>query len=79
MLNPFKKAKSKASGLAMGMMARIAMKKMQKMSPQEQQKLMREAMDPKNKDKIMQMMDQMRSSGQISEEQYRLAKQRLGF
>lgn len=78
MFNPFKKAKSKASKTAVNMMQKIAMKKIAKMNPQEQQKLMQEAFNPKNKDKLLSTMEQMRKAGQITEEQYRAAKQRLG-
>jgi hypothetical protein len=79
MFNPFKKAKSQASNMAMGMMAKVAMKKLQKMSPQEQQKIMREAMNPKNKDKMLVMMEQMRAAGQITDEQFRMAKKKMGL
>ncbi|HHE45810.1 MAG TPA: hypothetical protein ENL05_00445 [Candidatus Moranbacteria bacterium] len=76
--NPFKKAKSKVSATALGMMQKKAMKKLAKMSPQEQQKLAQEAFKPKNKEKMLSVMEQMRKAGQITEEQYRTAKQRLG-
>ena len=79
MWNPFKKVKSSASNMAMGMMSKVAMKKLQNMSPKEQQKMMSEAFKPENKDKMLAVMEQMRASGQISEEQYKMAKQKLGF
>ncbi len=79
MWNPFKKAKQASSNAAMGMMAKIAEKKMRNMSPAEQQKMMAEAFKPENKDKLIKAMEIMRKSGQISEEQYRMAKQKLGF
>ena len=63
----------------MGMMSKVAMKKLQNMSPKEQQKMMSEAFKPENKDKMLAVMEQMRASGQISEEQYKMAKQKLGF
>ena len=63
----------------MGMMSKIAMKKMAKMSPQEQQKMMQEAFKPENKDKMLAVMEQMKKSGQITESQYNIAKQKLGF
>ena len=65
--------------MAMGMMSKVAMKKLQNMSPKEQQKMMSEAFKPENKDKMLAVMEQMRASGQISEEQYKMAKQKLGF
>lgn len=65
--------------MAMSMMQKVAMKKLQKMSPQEQQKMMREALNPKNKDKMLSVMEHMKKSGQITEEQYRMAKEKLGL
>ena len=79
MWNPFKKIKSSVSSKTMGMMQKIAMKKMEKMSPQERSKMMQEAFNPKNKDKMLSVMEQMRKSGQITEEQYKMAKQKLGM
>lgn len=78
MFNPFKKAKDKVSSAAMGMMQKVAMKKLEKMSPAERNKIMQEAFNPKNRDKILATMEQMRKSGQISEQQYRMAKQKIG-
>lgn len=77
--NPFKKAKNKISATAMGMMQRVAMKKIAKMSPQEQQKIMQEALKPENKNKLLSAMEQMKKSGQITEEQYQMAKQKMGM
>jgi hypothetical protein len=77
--NPFKKAKSKVSSTAANMMQKVAMKKMQNMSPQEQQKIMQEAMKPENHRKLLAAMDQMKASGQITEEQYQMAKQKMGI
>lgn len=63
----------------MGMLGRIAMRKLEKMSPAEREKIMQEAFNPKNRDKMLAVMDQMKSSGQITEEQYNQAKQKLGL
>jgi hypothetical protein len=79
MWNPFKKIKNSASATAMGMMQKIAMKKLEKMSPEERNKVMQEAFRPENKDKMLGAMEEMRKSGQITEEQYRMAKQKLGM
>jgi len=76
--NPFKKAKSAVSSTAMGMLQKVAAKKLQNMSPQEQQKMMREAFKPENKKKMLEVMEQMKAAGQITEDQYRVAKQKLG-
>ena len=61
----------------MNMLQRLAMKKMERMSPQEKAKMMREVMKPENRDKLLSAMDMMRKSGQISNEQYELAKQKM--
>jgi hypothetical protein len=62
----------------MNMLQRLAMKKMERMSPQEKAKMLQEVMKPENKDKLLGAMEMMRKSGQISEEQYRLAKEKMG-
>jgi len=77
--NPLKKAKNTITSNAMGMMQKVAMKKIAKMSPQEQQKLMAEAFKPENRNKLLSAMEQMKASGQITEEQYRMAKQKMGM
>lgn len=77
--NPFKKAKQSASSAAMGMMAKLAEKKLKNMSPKEQQKMMAEAFKPENKKKMMEVMEMMRKSGQITESQYNEAKRKLGM
>lgn len=78
MFNPFKKAKSAMSATAMAMLQKVAEKKLKNMSPQEQQKMMREAFKPENRKKMLEMMEQMKASGQITKEQYQTAKQKLG-
>lgn len=78
MFNPFKKAKNAMSSSAMSMMQKVAAKKLAKMSPQEQQKMLQEAFKPENKEKLLAAMEQMKASGQITQEQYNMAKQKLG-
>ncbi len=67
----------------MGMLQRLAMKKLEKMDPKEREKLMQKALSPdniaKNKDKILATMEQMKASGQMTEEQMKLAKEKLGL
>lgn len=63
----------------MGMLQAMAMKKIAKMSPQERQKMMQEAMQPKNRDKILGLMESMKASGQVSDEQIEQAKKMLGM
>jgi len=80
MWNPFKKNTGNNNDpQKMGMLGRIAMKKLEKMNPAEREKMMQDAFKPENKDKMLAVMDQMRTSGQITEEQYNQAKRRLGL
>jgi hypothetical protein len=63
----------------MNMLQRLAMKKMERMSPNEKAKMMQEVLKPENKDKLLSAMEMMRKSGQISEEQYRMAREKMGI
>lgn len=86
MFNIFKRKKSTGKAddkQKMGMLQRLAMKKMERMSPEERQKLMQKVMRPENiskhKDQILSTMEQMKASGQITDEQIALAKKQLGL
>ena len=79
MWNLFKKNKKSDDTQKMGMLQRIAMKKMEKMSPQERDKLMQDALKPENKDKILAVIEQMKKSGQLTDEQIEMAKKKLGL
>lgn len=67
----------------MNFMQKMAMKKFLKMSPEEQQKMAAKMMTPKNVEKnkgeILAGLEKMRASRQISDDQYRLAKKKLGL
>jgi hypothetical protein len=67
----------------MGFIQKMAMKKLQKMSPEEREKLMQQVMTPKNiqknKSDIMKYLDQMEKSGQMNKHQIFEAKKRLGL
>lgn len=67
----------------MGMLQRLAMRKLEKMDPKEREKVMQKALSPeniaKNKDKILETMEQMKASGQMTDEQMRMAKEKLGL
>ncbi|MBP7061146.1 MAG: hypothetical protein KBA91_04200 [Candidatus Moranbacteria bacterium] len=67
----------------MNMFQRFAMKRLMKMSPAEREKTLRKAMTPKNiekhKGEIMASLEAMRKAGQMSDDQYRLAKARFGL
>jgi hypothetical protein len=80
MWNPFKKnTAGEGDKQKMGMLQRIAMKKLERMSPEERNKIMQEALKPENKEKMLAAMDQMKKAGQINEEQYRMAKEKMGL
>jgi hypothetical protein len=70
--------KDKVMGVGMNMMQKVAMKKLAKMSPQEQAKMMQDMLKPENKGQLLSAMEMMRKSGQITEQQYQEAKKRLG-
>lgn len=67
----------------MGMLQRFAMRRLEKMTPAEREKTLRKAMTPKNiakhKDEILASLEAMRKAGQMSDDQYRLAKARFGL
>lgn len=67
----------------MGMLQKIAMKKVMKMSPEERNKLMAKMLEPKNiqknKKEILEMLAQMEKSGQMNKHQVFDAKKRLGL
>ena len=67
----------------MNMLQRMAMKRFMAMSPQEQQKLVQKMMTPaniaKHKDEILEQLEEARKSGMVSDDQYRLAKRKLGL
>jgi len=67
----------------MGMLQRLAMRKLEKMDPKEREIVMQKALSPeniaKNKDKILETMEQMKASGQLSDEQMKMAKEKLGL
>ncbi|TXH06634.1 MAG: hypothetical protein E6Q06_05270 [Candidatus Moraniibacteriota bacterium] len=67
----------------MNMFQRFAMKRVLKMSPEERQKVLQKAMTPKNiekhKPEILAQLDAMKKAGQMSDDQYRLAKRKLGL
>lgn len=85
MWNPFAKnsttttSDDNVKGPKMGMIQAMAMKRIAKMSPKERNKIMQDAMRPENRDKIMDAMNKMKSSGQVTEDQIAQAKKMLGM
>ena len=67
----------------LNMFQRFAMKRMMKMNPAEREKMMKKAMTPKNiqknKTEILASLEAMRKAGQISDDQYRLTKKKMGL
>jgi hypothetical protein len=67
----------------MNMLQKFAMKRLEKMSPAERQKMMQKALNPKNiakhKGEIIQTLEAMKKAGQMSDDQYRLAKRKFGL
>ncbi|MDD5489927.1 MAG: hypothetical protein PHP25_04595 [Candidatus Moranbacteria bacterium] len=78
-----KKNNDDASVPKMGMLQRLAMKRVMNMDPKEREKMMQKALAPeniaKNKDKILATMERMKKSGQLTEEQIKMAKEKLGL
>lgn len=78
-----KKSDDSHSSPKMGMLQRLAMKKVMSMDPKEREKLMQKALASenieKNKGKILETMKQMKESGQLTDEQIELAKKKLGL
>jgi hypothetical protein len=67
----------------MNMFQKFAMKRVLKMPPEERNKVLQKAMTPKNiekhKDEILAQLEAMKKAGQMSDDQYRLAKRKLGI
>lgn len=61
----------------MNMLQRLALKKIEKMSPQEKMKMAAEAFKPENQGKMLKVMEMMKKTGQISEEQYQAALEQM--
>lgn len=78
-----KKNKNPLNPENMGFMQRMAMKKLEKMSPDEREKLMKKVMTPdniqKNKADILKTLEQMQKSGQMNAHQVFEAKKRMGL
>lgn len=86
-LDTFKKKNEKSKDPMdpqnMGMLQRMAMKKIMKMSPEEREKLMQKVMTPeniaKNKKEILAHLEHMEKTGQMNSHQVFEAKKRLGI
>lgn len=67
----------------MNMLQRFAMKRVMAMSPEERNKVMQKALKPENvqkhKKEILEQLETMKRMGQMSDDQYRLAKRKLGL
>jgi hypothetical protein len=78
-----KKSKNPMDPENMGFMQRMAMKKLEKMSPAEREALMKKVMTPdniqKNRADILKTLEAMKKSGQMNDHQIFEAKKRLGL
>lgn len=67
----------------MNMVQRMAMKKIQKMKPEERENLMKKMLSPeniqKNRKQILEYLDQMEKSGQMNKHQIGMIKKQLGL
>jgi hypothetical protein len=67
----------------MGFFQRMAMKRLEKMKPDEREKLMKKVMTPeninKNRKELLKTLEQMEKSGQMNSHQIFEAKKRLGL
>lgn len=76
MWNPFRK---NTDPNKIGMLQKIAMKKVMSMNPEERNKVIQEAFRPENRNKILAVMEQMKKSGQVTDEQIEMAKKQFGL
>lgn len=62
---------------------RFMAKRVLSMSPEKRNEVLQKAMTPKNlakhKDEILAQLNAMKQAGQMSDDQFRLAKRKLGF
>ena len=87
LLDKFKKKKTSSANPMdpqnMGMLQRMAMKKLEKMSPAEREQMMKKVMTPeniqKNRKDILNTLEQMKRAGQMNDHQIFEAKKRLGL
>ena len=83
MWNPFKKddkVELDENGQPkLGFLQRMAMKKIEKMSPEEKEKMLQDALAPKNREKLLKEMEKMQKSGMLSKNQLKKAKERMGI
>lgn len=86
MLNIFKKKKKTGDPTDpenMGMLQKLAMKRIMKMKPEEREKLVQDMLKPekiqKNKKEILEYLEQMEKSGKMNKHQVFEAKKRLGI
>lgn len=70
---------SQKESMKMGMLERIAMKKIEKMSPQEREKMAREFFDPKNRDKMEKVLKYLKATGKVTDEQIDQARKKMNF
>ena len=67
----------------MNALQKMAYKRFLKMSPEKQRQVLKKALTPKNiakhRKELITQLDQAKEAGMISDDQYRLAKKKLGL
>jgi len=86
MFNIFKKKKKTGDPTDpenMGMLQKLAMKRIMKMKPEDREKLIKDMLKPekiqKNKKDILEYLEQMERAGKMNKHQVFEAKKRLGI
>ena len=69
----------------MGMMQKMSLKGLKKMSPEKRQEVFAQAFakqgggDPESKEEMASQIEEMRAAGQLNSKQYKIAKKKLGI
>ncbi len=69
----------------LGMMQKMSLKGLKKMSPEKRQEVFAQAFakqgggDPESKEEMAKQIEEMREAGQLNSKQYKIAKKRLGI
>ena len=80
MWNPLNKIKMDENGQPkLNFLQRMAMKKFEKMKPEDKEKLVQDSFKPENRKKLLKSMDEMVKAGLASKSQIRKAKERMGI
>lgn len=82
MLKFFKKSKNKSNlpndKPKLNFLQKAAMKKLEKMTPEERDKMIQDALKPENRQKLVEAMEKMKASGMVSKSQMEKVKKQMG-